>query len=435
MKTIIRNLIFLLLPVALYAQSGKKLSVVAQNGWANNSVNTVIFRKNSLFTHQGYQYTAYYDTAQYLTLAKRKTGGAKWQVERTQYKGDAADAHKSISIIVDGAGYLHVAWGQHNNPLNYAKSTLPGGLQLGPKLKMTGIAENKLSYPEFYRLPNGDLLFLYRDGGSGNGNMCINKYSTQTGSWQTLQSNLINGEGKRNAYWQMVVDSKGTIHLSWVWRESPDVASNHDMAYACSKDGGITWQKTTGERYVLPITAATAEYACKIPQRSELINQTSMTTDEEGNPYIASYWRDSSQTVPQYHMVFYTGSHWNVVNFGFRKTPFSLSGAGTKRIPVSRPQIVSWNNKGNMAAALIFRDEERGEKMSVAIINNLKRGNWIVKDLTRLPLGSWEPTYDTELWKTQGILSLFVQAVTQIDGEGKANLPPQPVQVLNIKLK
>ena len=49
-------------------------------------------------------------------------------------------------------------------------------------------------------------------------------------------------EGKRNAYWQACVGANGAIHLSWVWRESASVESNHDMAYACSKDGGKTWQ-------------------------------------------------------------------------------------------------------------------------------------------------------------------------------------------------
>ena len=55
------------------AQEGNNGSIttVAGNGWANNSVNTVIFRKNSLVTYKNYQYTAYYDTAQNVVLAKR----------------------------------------------------------------------------------------------------------------------------------------------------------------------------------------------------------------------------------------------------------------------------------------------------------------------------------------------------------------------------
>jgi hypothetical protein len=217
------------------AQTKTSLTPVGANGWASNSVNAVIFRKNSLVTFKGYQYTAFYDSAQYVVLVKRKSASGKWTINRTLYKGDATDAHKSISIIADGAGYLHVAWGQHNNPLNYAKSLKPGSLALTSKLPMTGSKESKLSYPEFYKLPGGDLLFFYRDGGSGNGNLMINRYSVTTKSWVRLQNNLIDGEGKRNAYWQLAIDAVGTIHLSWVWRESPDVASNHDIAYACSK--------------------------------------------------------------------------------------------------------------------------------------------------------------------------------------------------------
>jgi hypothetical protein len=50
-------------------------------------------------------------------------------------------------------------------------------------------------------------------------------------------------------------------------------------------------------------------------------------------------------------------------------------------------------------------------------------------DLNPAPVGQWEPTYDTELWKDKKVLDLFVQNVTQVDGEGKANTAPQAVQV------
>jgi hypothetical protein len=368
-----------------------------------------------------------------LVLAKRKSGSVNWQVAATQYKADAADAHKDISIMVDGAGYLHVAWGHHNQALNYAKSIKPGSLVLSAQQNMTGVNENKVSYPEFYRLPGGDLLFVYRDGGSGNGNLIMNRYSIASQKWVNIQQNLIDGEGKRNAYWQMCIDEKGTIHISWVWRESPDVASNHDMCYARSNDGGLTWEKSTGEKYTLPINAANAEYAYKIPQHSELINQTSMFADDKGNPFIATYWRDSSSSIPQYHIVFKTGDSWRYADLGFRKTAFSLGGTGTKRIPTSRPQIIAWNKGGKQSAAIIFRDTERGDKVSMAVNSDLQNGNWQVSDLTAASVGEWEPTYDTELWKDKKILSLFVQQVTQVDGEGKASIAPTKVQVLDWK--
>jgi hypothetical protein len=333
-------------------------------------------------------------------------------------------------MMVDGEGYVHLSWDHHNNQLRYARSKTPGSLELTEKLSMTGQLENKVTYPEFYKLADGNLLFFYRDGGSGQGNLVINHYNTQSKTWTQLHSNLIDGERQRNAYWQACTDDQGIIHISWVWRESPDVASNHDLCYARSKDGGKTWVKSTGEKYHLPITAATAEVACSIPQKSELINQTSMFADAAGNPYIATYWREQGSSVPQYHLVYRVGTKWKVQNLSFRSTAFSLSGEGSKRIPIARPQIVARQKGRKLAAAIIFRDEERGSKASVAINKNLRKQKWKIKDLSPHSLGSWEPSYDTELWKEKGLLHLFTQNVVQVDAEGLSTTTPQMVSVL-----
>jgi hypothetical protein len=428
--------VIVLLFNAALATAQKKTAAVklvsVDSGWANNSVNTVIFRKNSLVTFEGTQFIAFYDKERFVVLGKRKTGDTKWEIKRTPYTGNAADAHNTISIMTDGAGYLHITWDHHNNPLNYCVSVSPGSLELTAKLAMTGLNEQKVTYPEFYKLPDGNLLFFYRDGASGNGNLILNHYNTPTKQWKQLHTNLIDGEGQRNAYWQACVDVKGTIHLSWVWRESPDVASNHDMCYAKSVDGGKTWSTSVGKKYTLPITAATAEYACTIPQKSELINQTSMYADASGNPYIATYWREQGDSIPQYHLICKKGGQWITKNLAFRKSSFSLSGAGTKRIPISRPQIIVWRSGKLLNAAIIFRDAERGNKVSVAASSNIEKNKWRIIDLSEEPepVGSWEPTYDTELWKEKGILNLFVQRTEQVDGEGKANIPAQMVKVL-----
>ncbi|TKC10487.1 neuraminidase [Pedobacter polaris] len=431
-KSSVVFLLFICLNLSVSSQEFN-LSTIATNGWANNSVNTVIFRKNALTTFKNNQYAAYYDADQFVVLAKRKLNSQKWEALKTQYKGDATDAHKSISIMVDGSGYLHLSWGQHNNNLNYAKSVAPESLILGKKEAMLGLKESKVSYPEFYKLANGNLLFFYRDGGSGNGNLMINRYELNTKTWKRIQDNLIDGQGERNAYLQTAIDAKGTIHLSWVWRESPDVASNHDLCYAKSNDGGITWEKSDGVKYQLPINATNAEYALKIPQNSELINQTSMFADENGNPFIATYWRDAGETVPQYHIVYKVNQSWAVNKLDFRKTPFSLSGGGTKKIPISRPQLISWPSKNTISCALIFRDIERGNKVSIAISKDITKGEWVYKDLTLFSVGEWEPTFDTELWKAKKRLDLFIQKVEQVDGEGKAKAIPTKVQVLTWK--
>jgi hypothetical protein len=253
-----------------------------------------------------------------------------------------------------------------------------------------------------------------------------------TKKWKTLHSKLVSGEGKRNAYWQAVTDKKGTIHISWVWRESPDVASNHDMCYARSIDGGVTWQKSTGETYELPITAATAEYVARIPQKSELINQTSMGVDDAGNPFIGSYWRAAGDSVPQYRVITLQNGSWKTLNTGFRTMPFSLSGVGSKYIPISRPQILVKGKGKKTEILLLFRDTERGEKASFTWF---KKKGWKTGDLGDVSLGAWEPSYDNNLWQSSGILHLFAQPVVQVDGEGLSTQPATMVEVWEWKPK
>lgn len=415
----------------LSACAADALKVVdVADGWARNSVNTVVFRKNSLVTHDDTQFIAFYDKDAFVVLGKRKLGSEHWELKRTQYRGNARDAHNSISIMADGAGFLHVAWDHHNDRLRYARSVSPGALDLADKMPMTGKDEDSVSYPEFHRLPDGNLLFLYRDGASGQGNLVMNRYDVAARAWTRLHSQLISGEGQRNAYWQAYLDPSGTLHLSWVWRESPDVASNHDMAYARSPDGGLSWETSTGQPYALPITAASAEYVARIPQHSELINQSSMSADRQGNPYIASYWRDAGSPVPQYRVLYRSGGAWRRLDLGFRTAPFSLSGQGTKAIPIARPQIMLDGRGGTPSGLLIFRDQERGSKVSVVRIDDFQAGRWSVRDLTAASVGAWEPSFDTELWKRSGELHLFLQNVQQVDGEGSADVAPSPVQVL-----
>ena len=400
-------------------------------GWAKNNVNGAVFRKNSVVSLGADQYVAYYDSAGYVTLGKRRLPAGAWQVQRTQYQGNVRDAHNIISLMVDGAGYLHLSFDHHNNPLHYCRSVAPGSLVMGPLEAMTGREEQRVTYPEFYRFPTGDLLFLYRDGGSGNGNLVLNRYTLKTRRWTRLHDVLLDGQGQRSAYWQACLDGRGTIHLAWVWRESPNVASNHDLAYARSADGGRTWQRSTGAAYQLPITEATAEYAARIPQGSELINQTSITADAAGTPYIASYWRPAGTQVPQYQVVYGGSAGWRTTQAGQRRTPFSLSGVGTKKIPMARPQLLVATQKGKTAAYLLYRDVERQDRASVLSCADVSKSQWTTADLTASPVGNWEPSYDTERWKQAGVLSLFVQRTGQGDGETLENLPPQPVVVLD----
>ena len=158
-----------------------------------------------------------------------------------------------------------------------------------------------------------------------------------------------------------------------------------------------------------------------------------MAADEKGRPFIATYFREGNEAVPQYHIVYLGGKGWKTVALSFRNTPFSLSGGGTKRIPISRPQLLVKGSGKRASALLLFRDEARGSRPSAVVIPKIGKKDWRLVDLLNEGLGSWEPSFDTELWEKRRELHLFIQKVEQVDGEGKADLLPQQVRVLQWK--
>lgn len=431
----------LLVSVAGFAQGagpGVHISRVADEAWARNSVNTTVFR-HAVVSHGEHQFTAFYDDARRVVLAKRSLGSDEWTRHTTAFTGNADDAHNGINLGLDGDGYLHLAWDHHANPLRYARSVRPMSTEMSEPTAILGRNEKHVTYPQFFTLPDGRLLLLYRDGGSGNGNLVINRYDPATKMWQRLHDNLLDGQGQRNAYWQAAVDPAGGVHLAWVWRETGDVASNHDLAYARSDNAGQTWQTIAGQSYDLPINADTSDYALRIPQNHGLINQTGIAGDAQGRPYIATYFRPLEQDdaadpdVPQYWLIHHDGTAWQRQRIGQRTTPFTLGGHGTRRTPMARPQVAV-GGEAPRAVHVVFRDQERGDRVTVASrrLDDSDAGSsaWTMRDLTDDSFGQWEPAFDHPLWQRQGQLHLFVQKVTQVDAEGLADSTPTPASIL-----
>ena len=109
-----------------------------------------------------------------------------------------------------------------------------------------------------------------------------------------------------------------------------------------------------------------------------------------------------------------------------RTMAFTLKGTETKKIPLARPQILVKGKEGY----IIFRDAERGDKVSVYICKDINFSVWKILDLSNKSVGQWEPSFDTELWKKKKVLHLFVQVTGQGDGEKIEKIGPQMVSIL-----
>lgn len=103
-----------------------------------------------------------------------------------------------------------------------------------------------------------------------------------------------------------------------------------------------------------------------------------------------------------------------MVKVADRHTDFTLSGRGTKMIPMSRPRLaVDTRGKG---IYYIYRDVDRNSRVTVAYSGDLSKGNWNVSDLTDFSVDAWEPSYDTNCG-TRGECCIFLYNVPHRETE------------------
>src|SRR5680860_1119082 len=192
----------------------------------------------------------------------------------------------------------------HVNPLTYFRSTKPNDISsLKQVMKMVGTEEDRATYPNFMKDRDGQLIFHYRDGGSGNGNEIYNIYSTKKKSWtRLLDVPLTDGQGLMNAYQSTPkLMEDGWYHMYWVWRDTPDCATNHDLSYIKSpnlKD----WYNAFGQPVELPVTFDNKSVIVDpIPVKGGIINLAAkLCLDEDLNPLIAYHKYDETGNIQFY---------------------------------------------------------------------------------------------------------------------------------------
>ena len=217
--------------------------------WSGHSVGF------SLLTHQERQYIAYYNANRNMVVGQRDLSDERFTLfklpspprdpeipERSKrYSATQIgwDSHNSITMAVDKGGFIHLSGNMHVDPLTYFRSEKPNDIfTLKQHHNMVGPNEKRSTYPKFMHTKENELIFHYRDGGSGNGNEIYNQYNTQTMKWsRMLEVPLTDGLGLMNAYQsQPEIREDGWYHVFWVWRDTPDCSTNHDLSYMKSPD-------------------------------------------------------------------------------------------------------------------------------------------------------------------------------------------------------
>ena len=444
-------------------------------GFAGTSaINTVAFVRSSLKTVGNQQFITWYGRHQFdstapfnntIWIGRRTLGSSQWEVFRHPAftANNINDGHDVISYGIDGAGYMHVSWGMHGDAFHYSRSTTPvtgnGHIQLGPDTLMTG-QEGTVTYPQFLKLPDGDLLFLFRRFWSGNGATYLIRYSVVDQIWRNVHQDNNGGQIPFiSGMWAPAHDYNPYVNmpqlggpdgneliLTFNWRYLPVNGSgapgspggfsgyqtNNRLNVARSPDAGVTWRRSDGSPYALPITRngeaganTAAEVIVPIPEGSSLINQASTCLDGNGNPVTATWWAPetpSGNFRRQYMVAFrHDDGTWQTRPVSSR----TIDPAGTRYDEnyvrnLGRPVVV---NDDADRIIVAYRDNQGSNGLT--IVHSLPKAEdpdrlvWIEFELTAENLGNFEPIIDNELWDRDRQLHFLYQA-----SQGEGYTPP-----------
>ncbi|NND08664.1 MAG: hypothetical protein HKN87_20005 [Saprospiraceae bacterium] len=201
------------------------------------------------------QFVAYYDRNRMMTVASREWGNETW-TRKTLSSKLMWDSHNSVVMALDRKGHIHVSGNMHTHPLVYYRTTRPYDVESLREInQMIGEDEASVTYPRFFFDQEGSLLFSYRSGTCGNGNILVNRYISRAGRWERyLKQPLFEGieaDDDRAAYHRWSKDSDGNFHFIWMWRWTPEVATSHQICYATSPDLK-SWKNGAGQEVSLP---------------------------------------------------------------------------------------------------------------------------------------------------------------------------------------
>lgn len=294
-----------------------------------------------LLTHGDRQFAAFYDAERRMTVTSRRLDSEAWTfvrpegqwLERRNRLSTTIgwDSHNSVTMAIDEEGLIHLCGNMHVDPLIYFRTARPLDITGFERIdRMVGRDEDRCTYPHFMRGSKGELVFRYRDGASGNGVDYYNVYDPRAQMWRRLiDAPLLDGQGRMNAYARMpTLGPDGAYHMVWMWRDTPDCATNHDISYARSRDL-VYWETSRGESLSLPITLETGEIVDPVPVGGGTINMClSLGFDTQNRPIVSFHKYDEAGATQAYNAR-QEGDGWKITRTSDWNYRWEFSGGGS----------------------------------------------------------------------------------------------------------
>ncbi|MFC7619335.1 BNR repeat-containing protein [Microlunatus sp. GCM10028923] len=396
-----------------------------------------------------WQFTTYVDQKGRVCVARRKWSDASWQrIAFDDYTINHDDVHNvPVLGICPTDGTIHLAFDHHNSPLHYRVSqpgaaTAPEAVDWSPGLfgpitseLSDGVELDRLTYPIFVSTPDGVLQLYYRIGKSGNGDNYLAEYRPHEG-WRVL-GEFVTGRGvfvdsdSRSAYHNgFDYDAAGRLHTTWVWRESPNLLSNHDLQYAYSDDCGHTWRSNDGSQVGVsgqqPMDLRSQGITVRpIAYGWGLMNQVTQTVDGSGRVHVVLWQQPPSAPTASADL-----NTWRYVHYWREPT-----GAWHQQVLPCygrKPSVVAHGDNLILVSTkpenLDYHGKDPGGPLQILTASAADNwGTW--RELHRTgDTYVGEPRVDESRWRESAVLSVYVQRAPAEPGV------PSALQVLDLDI-
>jgi len=301
-----------------------------------NTVNVASYQQDAIVTYRGYQYTAWYQNdgpgpgQATAVIGRRALPDGPWESTRIGFALWSNDSHNTIALgVTPSDGRLHVAFPTHDGPVRYTR-TVPGVLDhpelvawssrlfdpVAAQFPGAPLANPTFTYPQFENVGDRTLL-TWRSGSTDNGRQLLLRYNDDpAGTWTVLGRFTHNAGGPYDGGFGTSNSRYGYIHgfsadpagaqlavtLSWreqsaAWCEGPLAVGNHDLGYAVSGDGGLTWRNNAGDLVATTTTGDTSGtitpftpgiVVVPIEINKGLINQETQAFDSAGRLHVVT---------------------------------------------------------------------------------------------------------------------------------------------------
>jgi len=127
--------------------------------------------------------------------------------------------------------------------------------------------------------------------------------------------------------------------MCWVWRDTPDCATNHDISYARSSDL-LHWETIDGKPIELPITPRTPGVVVDpVPVKKGLINVAHYVGFDTQHRPIVTYHKYDEQGYSQIYNSRWENGRWVIRQATRWEYRWEFSGGGTIQVEISSSRI------------------------------------------------------------------------------------------------